>query len=69
MEMVKLGVAKNELPRLAGNLDFLKGVIEIDRKIYGKESYDRISKTVENAVWECQDIADRLLTFGIQEEQ
>lgn len=67
--MVKLTVTKSELARLAGTLDFLKGVVELDRKAHGIYSYDRISQNVENAILECRGIADRLLTFGIQEEQ
>jgi hypothetical protein len=64
--MVETKVTQKELAALAGRLDFVKGIIEIDRHIYGKESYDHISKTVENAIDECRDIAERLLMLGLE---
>ena len=59
-------VRRDELPKLAGSLDAIKGLIEIDRKVYAEESYNRISRNTEKVIQNCSDIADRLLFAGLE---
>ena len=66
---VKPKVNRVELAELSGNLDFLKGMVRIERKIDGKESYRSISQTMEDAIKRCCDIANRLLFAGLEEEK
>ncbi|MBA7472472.1 hypothetical protein ES707_07799 [subsurface metagenome] len=64
---IKQKVNRDELAELAGYLSFLKGMVDIERKIDGKESYKTISQTMEDAITECSEIADRILYVGIEE--
>ena len=59
---------QDELPRLAGYLAALVKEIEIDRHVYGQQSYDRISHSTERALRECSDMADRLMYGGLETE-
>jgi len=60
-------VSQTELPVLAGKLDYLKGMVDIERKVMGAESYNTISRTMEQAILDCREIAERLLLAGPQE--
>ena len=62
-------VTWEEAAKLSGLLDFLKGMVDIERKVDGKKSYISISRTMESAILECRDIADRLLFAGLEEEK
>ena len=59
-------VTQEELAKLAGRLDYLKGMVEIERKVDGDDSYRAISRTMEKAIKGCGDIADRLLYNGYE---
>ena len=61
-------VTQEELPILAGKLSFLKGIVKIEREVDGDDSYISISKTMEEAIIDCGDIADRLLYNGLEAE-
>ena len=61
-------VTQEELPVLAGKLSFLKGMVAIERKVTGVDSYGPISRTMEKAIIDCGDIADRLLYNGLEAE-
>ncbi len=63
----KQKVTQKELAKLAGHLGYIKGMVEIERKISPKESYYIISETMEKAIAECVDIAERLVFKGIEE--
>ena len=65
----RLKVKQDELPRLAGNLHYLKGMVEIERIIDGEKSYMHISRTMERVIEECSDIVDRLVFAGIEEKE
>ena len=60
-------VSQTELPVLAGTLNYLKRMVEIEREIDGEASYKTISQTMEQAVIDCAEIADRLLYAGLEE--
>ena len=62
-------VTPGELAALAGRLDYLKGMVEIERKVTGEASYGPISRTMEASIKECGNIADRLLYNGLEEEK
>ena len=62
-------VTPGELGKLAGSLAFLKGMVEIERKVDGDDSYRAISKTMEESIIDCGVIADRLLYNGLEEER
>ena len=62
-------VTQRELVVLAGKLSYLKGMVAIERKVDGNDSYRAISKTMEEAIIDCGDIADRLLYNGLETEQ
>ena len=64
----KQKVRQEELPALAGKLGFLKGMVGIEREVDGQKSYDVISKTMEEAINNCSEIADRLLYAGLERE-
>lgn len=66
---IKQKVRQEELPVLAGKLDYLKTMVGIERHIDGKKSYIHISQTMEDAIKKCSDIADRLLYAGIEEDE
>ena len=61
-------VTQEELPVLAGKLSFLKGMVAIERKVTGEDSYGSISRTMEKAIISCNDIAERLLYNGLEAE-
>ena len=60
-------VRQDELPALVGKLDYLKGMVDMERKLEGEYSYLRISRTMEEALVACRDIANRLLHEGLEE--
>jgi hypothetical protein len=64
---VRQKVKQGELSALVGHLDFLKEMVDIERKVDGKESYYHISQTMEDSISECSNIADRLLYAGLEE--
>jgi hypothetical protein len=64
---VKQKVKQEELSALVGNLDFLKEMVDIERKVIGKDSYQSITQTMEDAINTCRNIADRLLYAGLEE--
>ena len=66
---IKQKVRQEELPALAGKLGFLKGMVGIERQVDGQKSYDVISKTMEEAINNCSEIAERLLYAGLEEER
>lgn len=61
-------VRQQELPVLAGSLEFLKTMVDIEHHVDGEESYRQITQTMEDALKTCVNIADRLLYAGIEEE-
>ncbi len=60
-------VSLTELPVLVGKLDFLKGMVAIERELDSEASYRSISPTMEQAIIDCSNIADRLLYAGLEE--
>ena len=60
-------VSQTELPVLVGKLNYLKGMVAIEREVTGEDSYSSISRTMEQAITDCCDIAERLLFAGLQE--
>ena len=62
-------VTPGELAKLSGSLAYLKGMVGIERKVDGDDSYRAISKTMEEAIIDCGVIADRLLYNGLEEER
>ena len=62
-------VTQEELSVLAGKLAYLKGMVGIERKVDGNDSYRSISKTMEEAILDCGHIADRLLYNGLEGER
>ena len=53
---------QSEVAKLAGNLDFLREWAQTDKKLKGS----RISPVVEETIDECVEIADRILSFGVE---
>lgn len=66
---LKRKVSSQEISRLAGDLNYLKTMVEIERKVCGEDSYRVISRTMEEAIRESCDVADRLLFADIGEAE
>jgi hypothetical protein len=63
-------VNQQELDRLAGYLDFLKTMVDIEKKVLREDAYHGLlSHTVEDVIIECRDIAARLLYAGLDETE
>ena len=62
-------VTREELSVLSAHLGFLKDMVEIKRQVRGEESCNAISRNMEKAIIGCDDIAERLLYNGLEEER
>jgi len=62
-----IGATPKEVAKLCGDLEFLQRMVRTIRKAHGEKSYKHISQTMEDAINESSEVADKVRHFGLQE--